>query len=89
MLTHEEMIGLQAEKHGLIGTDEFASKQEYVLHLIHTPAYVSASSLTENKKVLDLGCNTGYGTEILFKSSNNIIGVDVSERAILSAKNKS
>lgn len=88
MLTHEEMIGLQAEKHGLIGTDEFASKQEYVLHLIHTPAYVSASSLTENKKVLDLGCNTGYGTEILFKSSNNIIGVDVSERAILSAKNK-
>ncbi|MDJ0678870.1 MAG: hypothetical protein QNJ18_03275 [Xenococcaceae cyanobacterium MO_167.B52] len=53
MLTHEEMIGLQAEKHGLIGTDEFASKQEYVLHLIHTAAYVSASSLTENKKVLD------------------------------------
>ena len=32
--------------------------------------------------VLDLGCNTGYGSEILSRKSQKTIGVDVSENAI-------
>ena len=88
MLSHEEMIGLQAEKHDLIDAHSFRSKEEYVLHLIHTFAYVQASRLGENKTVLDLGCNTGYGSEILFKSAKNVVGVDVSDKAISSANNQ-
>ena len=36
MLTHEEMIGLQAEKHDLIDPIDFESREKYVLHLIHS-----------------------------------------------------
>ena len=88
MYTHEEMIGLQAEKHDLINAAEFRSIEGYVLHLIHTAAYSLAARLAENKRVLDLGCNTGYGTGLLFRSARRVVGVDVSEKAIVSAKNQ-
>jgi 2-polyprenyl-3-methyl-5-hydroxy-6-metoxy-1,4-benzoquinol methylase len=88
MLTHEEMIGLQAEKHALINAIEFRSIEKYVLHLIHTTAYAQATRLVENKRVLDLGCNTGYGTDMLFRSAKKVVGVDVSEKAIVAAKNQ-
>lgn len=86
MLTNEEMISLQAEKHKLVGVSNFSSKEEYVLHLIHCAAYNQASYLAENKTVLDLGCNIGYGAEIISRSASKVIGVDVSERAVTFAK---
>ncbi len=82
MLSHEEMVGLQAESHELIEEEKIRTKEEYVLHLIHTAAYEQASNLAENKKVLDLGCNTGYGSNIISKSCKEIVGVDVSPKAI-------
>ncbi|MBL7005098.1 MAG: class I SAM-dependent methyltransferase [Gammaproteobacteria bacterium] len=82
------MIGLQAEQHDLIDAHNFESINEYVLHLIHTYAYFQSSQISENKTVLDLGCNTGYGTEILSRSAKKITGVDVSEQAILKAKER-
>jgi ubiquinone/menaquinone biosynthesis C-methylase UbiE len=86
MFTHEEMIGLQAEKHGLVDAHNFSTKGEYVLQLIQSFSYVQASRLSENKIVLDLGCNTGYGSEILSGKAKKVVGVDVSEKAILLAK---
>ena len=88
MLTHEEMIELQAEKHDLINPIGFSSTEGYVLHLIHTVAYAQATQLVENMSVLDLGCNTGYGTGILSRSAKRVMGVDVSEKAIVSARNQ-
>jgi len=88
MLSHEEMIGLQAEQHYLIKPEEFKTKEEFVLHLIHSFAYESVSSLSVGKKVLDFGCNTGYGTNIVNVSCEYICGVDVSAEAIDEAKNK-
>lgn len=85
MLSHEEMIGLQAEQHDLIRTDDFKTREEYVLHLIHTFPYAQAARFAEHKTVLDVGCNTGYGTDIVSRSAKRIVGVDVSEKAILSA----
>ncbi|NIT54612.1 MAG: class I SAM-dependent methyltransferase, partial [candidate division Zixibacteria bacterium] len=52
------------------------------LHLIHKKAYEKASEFTKEKTVLDLGCNTGYGSHILKGACKEIIGVDVSEKAI-------
>ncbi|MBC8375646.1 MAG: class I SAM-dependent methyltransferase [FCB group bacterium] len=88
MLTHEEMIGIQAEKHGLIDAGNFRTVEQYNLHLIHTFAYLQASILAENKTVLDLGCNTGYGSEILSNTAKRVVGVDVSEKAISYARSK-
>ncbi len=88
MLTHEEMIGLQAEKHDLIDGEAFRSKEEFVLHLMHEAAYVRASTMVDGKRVLDLGCNTGYGSEILSRSANKVVGVDVSHAAISAAKQR-
>jgi ubiquinone/menaquinone biosynthesis C-methylase UbiE len=88
MLSHEEMIGLQAERHALIETHDFRSQEEYVLHLMHTAAYVQAARLSENKRVLDLGCNTGYGAEILSRVAKEVVGVDVSEKAISAAQDR-
>lgn len=85
MLTHEEMIGLQAEKHELIDPKRFKTREEYVLHLVHTVAYEHAAREASNKRVLDLGCNTGYGTAILARKSKSIVGVDVSEGAVSAA----
>jgi 2-polyprenyl-3-methyl-5-hydroxy-6-metoxy-1,4-benzoquinol methylase len=88
MLTHEEMVGLHAEKHDLINAIEFNSIEAYVQHLIHSAAYAQAARLVEYKRVLDLGCNTGYGTDMLFRSAKKVVGVDVSEKAIVSARNQ-
>jgi len=84
-LSHEEMIRFQVEKHNLIDPFKFSSIEEYVLHLIHKKAYTSAARLFENKRVLDLGCNTGYGTAILSKTVKQLVGVDVSGKAIETA----
>lgn len=86
MLTHEKMIELHAEKHELIDAHNFRSREEYVLHLIHSFAYVQAATFAEGKTVLDLGCNTGYGTELLSKVAKRVVGVDVSKEAISIAK---
>lgn len=80
------MIGLQAEKHDLIDVNNFRSVEEFVLHLIHSFAYAQASAFAKDKTVLDLGCNTGYGTEILSKTATKVVGVDVSKEAISTAK---
>lgn len=37
-------------------------------------------------RILDLGCGTGYGTKILSGKSNEIYGIDVSQKAIDYAK---
>jgi ubiquinone/menaquinone biosynthesis C-methylase UbiE len=82
------MIGLQAEKHELVPVENFRSKEEYVLHLLHSAAYVHAERLAQGRKVLDLGCNMGYGTEILARSAREAVGVDVSSNAISAAKSR-
>jgi ubiquinone/menaquinone biosynthesis C-methylase UbiE len=88
MLSHEEMVGLQAEKHDLIQLNNFCSRERYVLHLMHKFAYVQAGKLAKGKKVLDLGCNTGYGSKIISKTASSVVGVDVSKEAITAAQKR-
>ena len=88
MLSHEEMIGLQAEKHDLIDDRQFPSQEAFVLHLMHSAAYDYIKPLVTGKAVLDLGCNTGYGSHTLSGSASRIVGVDVSSGAISTAKER-
>lgn len=86
MSTHQEMVRLQAEEHGLIDLNSSYTKEEYVLNLIHAFAYYQASKLCLNKNVLDYGCNAGHGSEILSRRATKVTGVDVSTSAIETAK---
>jgi len=86
MTTHEDMIAFQSQNHDLINMDKIRTKEEYINHLEHTFAYEQIAKICNNKIVLDLGCNTGYGTFLLSKNARRIVGVDVSLKAITRAK---
>ena len=88
MLSHEEMIALQAEKHEVVDPESFRNNNDFVLHLIHTRAYEQVALYTAEKKVLDLGCKTGYGTRILKSSGADVVGLDISPEAIAIARRK-
>lgn len=66
--------------------DYMASKGTYIILSLHLATYDFAIPYVAGKRVLDLGCGTGYGTERLAAVAQEIIGVDVSERAITHAR---
>ncbi len=86
MRSNEEMIDFQAKEGDLIIAETFQSKEDYTVHLIHESAYNQAVRLAAGKVVLDLGCNTGYGTGTLGSSAKKAVGVDVSEKALAYAR---
>jgi 2-polyprenyl-3-methyl-5-hydroxy-6-metoxy-1,4-benzoquinol methylase len=88
VLSHEEMISLQAERREIAEPGKFSSNRDFVLHLIHTRAYEQAALYTAEKDVLDLGCHTGYGTRIIRASGARVTGMDVSPEAIDIARKK-
>jgi SAM-dependent methyltransferase len=75
----------QSEQHPLVA-ERFATLEEYCLSLVHLKAYETAAELARGKRVLDLGCNNGYGTEIVARHAARITGVDVSPRSIEAAR---
>lgn len=87
-MSHREMIGLQAEKHELVDEDALLTTEQYALHLMHSAAYRHAARIVEGQSVLDIGCNTGYGSIILSEHADHVVGVDVSGHAIALAKKK-
>jgi SAM-dependent methyltransferase len=52
----------------------------------HLSRYLFASRLCRFKKVIDLGCGSGYGSAELAKKAASVVGVDVSEEAVADAK---
>jgi 2-polyprenyl-3-methyl-5-hydroxy-6-metoxy-1,4-benzoquinol methylase len=88
MPSHRNTVRFQARQHEFVATDSFHSVEEYVLYLIHLKAYETAADLAKNHKVLDLGCNTGYGAKVLREHTANVVAVDVSARAIGEAQQR-
>ena len=52
----------------------------------HIARYVFATRLARGKRVLDLGCGTGYGTAEISKSAASVTGLDISADAIAYVK---
>lgn len=65
-------------------TDErvILGKSGKILEKEHLGRYEFAQKYIKNKKVLDIGCGTGYGTSLLSETADEVIGVDISGEAI-------
>jgi SAM-dependent methyltransferase len=75
----------QSEHHPLVTPDP-GTPEQLAQALIHTKAYQRAEAAAKGLKVLDLGCNTGYGTRLIARSAREVWGIDVSERAVQAAR---
>jgi 2-polyprenyl-3-methyl-5-hydroxy-6-metoxy-1,4-benzoquinol methylase len=54
-----------------------------LVHAEHLARYLWAAELAPGRTVLDAGCGTGYGTEILAKSSaERVVAIDLSDVAV-------
>ncbi|MEW9924031.1 methyltransferase domain-containing protein [Clostridium butyricum] len=54
----------------------------------HFHRYLFAKELLKGKKVLDISCGEGYGTHIMSSVAKEIVGCDIDEKIVESAKNK-
>lgn len=52
----------------------------------HLSRYLSVTEIVKGKKVLDVACGVGYGTQLLAKTAKEVDGADISEEAINYAK---
>lgn len=52
------------------------------LFVAHESIYHFASTLAEGLDVLDAGCGTGYGSEILARTARSVLGVDIDPRSV-------
>lgn len=85
---HLRNLKLQAEEHPLVMDRQFATIEAYVLHLIHRKAYEETARIVAGKRVLDLGCNVGYGTEVMLATAASAAGLDVSPRSVEAARTR-
>lgn len=83
-----ETIRLQAEEHPLIEDTPPASPADHCLRLVHLRAYDEAVAHAAGRDVLDVGCNTGYGTVRFAPVARRVVGVDVSPAAIEAANRR-
>lgn len=66
----------------LIINDQRQNEADYYVYLMHIASYEYAKGYSTNKTVLDYGCGTGYGTNILAKDAISVTGVDISDETI-------
>jgi SAM-dependent methyltransferase len=58
---------------------------KFLIFLIHMKSYAHAKTIVRGKRVLDLGCGTGYGANMLAAHVEDVTAVDISEEAISDA----
>jgi SAM-dependent methyltransferase len=80
---------MSLSEHITEGSPERADPQQMAGRLMeseHRGRYLWAAQLAEGREVLDAGCGTGYGTEILaIAGAQRAVGVDISQDAIEAA----
>ncbi len=52
----------------------------------HIARYQSAAPLVKGKTILDIACGSGYGTQMLAQTANEVYGVDIDKGAVEYAK---
>jgi ubiquinone/menaquinone biosynthesis C-methylase UbiE len=87
-ISARDHIDLHANQHPMEFFDEFTTVEAYCLHLMHNHAYKEAAGLVVAGRVLDLGCNNGYGSYELSRHGHKVVGVDVSAEALDDARRR-
>ncbi|MFC3551569.1 class I SAM-dependent methyltransferase [Lysobacter cavernae] len=54
----------------------------YAIYLLHVASYRFAEAYAKGKRVLDLGCGSGYGAAMMAEVATSVVAVDISEDAI-------
>lgn len=60
----------------------------YTIYTMHAASYGFVENMCSERRVLDLGCGSGYGAMRLAKIASEVHGVDVAEDAISYAKDR-
>ena len=68
--------------------ERFVPEVQGAIALEHLHRYYISKEVTQGKVVLDIACGEGYGSFILSKTANKVIGVDIAEDAIQQANSK-
>ena len=58
------------------------------IHYEHLHRYSFALHFVKSKRVLDLACGEGYGSYILSKPAEHVVGIDIDEKTIKHASSK-
>lgn len=63
-----------------------SSIEDYVIYLMHIATYRFAESFVKDKRVLDYGCGSGYGSARMAEIAASVDAVDIAEDAITHAQ---
>ena len=66
--------------------ERFVPQVEGDIRLEHMHRYLAARRLVYGKRVLDIACGEGYGSDLLAKAAATVIGVDIDEGSIEHAR---
>lgn len=84
---HDGNLDLQ-RGHVVVQTTEFRTREEFCIYLMHLKAYEMAGARARNRRILDCGCNDGYGMETLMEMGAQVVGVDVNQTALQAARKR-
>lgn len=66
--------------------EDFESKDH--MSQMHWSRYKFTIPFVNEKKVMDIACGEGYGSNMLSKNSSEVVGIDIDSKSIEHAKNK-
>ena len=52
----------------------------FLLHTSHLSSYDFAGSFCKGKRILEIGCNIGYGTKVLAKFAKEVVAIDFARK---------
>lgn len=87
-ISSHDNINLHATLHPLVFADQFETLEAYTLSILQQKDYEETAKLVPPGLALDLGCNNGYGSFELSRNGHEVIGADVSARALEDARKR-